>query len=92
MGHRRRCGVELRGAGAVMELSDDEFNSLDEHDVRELVADESRWMRNGGIDAISWPKPLTVRPVAVRTPYPWCRQKDVCTGKGSCPLDPTCGD
>lgn len=25
-------------------------------------------------------------------PYPWCRQKESCAGKGSCPLDPNCGD
>jgi hypothetical protein len=30
--------------------------------------------------------------VADSYPYPWCRQKDVCRGKGSCPLDPNCGD
>jgi hypothetical protein len=31
-------------------------------------------------------------PCTCSTPYPHCRQKAVCAGKGSCPLDPTCGD
>jgi hypothetical protein len=28
----------------------------------------------------------------ITTPYPWCRQKAVCAGKGSCPLEISCGD
>jgi hypothetical protein len=31
-------------------------------------------------------------PPAATYPYPWCRQKAVCAGKGSCPLEISCGD
>ena len=28
----------------------------------------------------------------VHLPYPWCRQPEICAGRGSCPRDPNCGD
>lgn len=46
------------------ELTDDEFNSLPDDDVREIIADENRWMRTS-IDAIPWPTAITIRPVEV---------------------------
>lgn len=43
----------------------------DDADVAEHLTDESRWMRNDGVDSMNWPKPITVRPVEVRSVKPW---------------------
>ena len=33
------------------------------------------------------------RELKKKAPYgEWCRNPEACTGKGYCPLDPTCGD
>jgi len=38
-------------------------------------------------------KPEDLKADKTKTAYgKWCRNPQACTGKGYCPLDPTCGD